>query len=97
MMRFEIAYSVYRGINIFLSIASWALFVYCLMTWFVRPNSPIYYYTSRFVEPIVAPFRPLSRRLMEKGVMLDTSVILAIIGIRIVSWLVDLLFRWLIF
>ena len=96
-MRYQIAYQIYNGINIFLNIASWALFIYCLMTWFVRPNSPIYIFAARFVEPIVAPFRPLSRRLMEKGVMLDTSVILAILGIRVVSWLVGRLFMWFIF
>ncbi len=83
---------IYTGINYFLNIVSGILLVYCLMTWFVRPNSQIYVFMRRLVEPIVAPFRPLAMRLMEKGLMIDISVLLAIFGVRIVRYIVQVIF-----
>lgn len=87
-----VAMQIYTGINYFLDIISVILVVYCFMTWFVRPNSPAYVFIHRIVEPIVAPFRPLALRLMEKGLMLDVSVLLAIIGVRIIRYIVSFIF-----
>ncbi len=87
-----VLYQVYTGINSFLDILSGILFVYCLMTWFVRPDSQIYIFMRRLIEPIVSPFRPLARRLMERGLMLDISVLLAIFGIRIIRYVVQIVF-----
>ncbi len=94
---YQIAYQIQSGINIFLNIVSWILAAYCLMTWFVRPGSSIYTFMQRLVEPIVAPFRPLARRLMERGLMLDVSVLLAIFGVRIITRLVNTFFNYLIY
>ena len=55
------------------------------MTWFVRPNTPAYNFVQRLVEPFIAPFRPLALRLMEKGLMVDISVFLAILAIRVIE------------
>ncbi|MBO4297389.1 MAG: YggT family protein [Clostridia bacterium] len=88
----SVVYQIYTGINYFLDIVSGILFVYCLMTWFVRPDSQIYLFMRRLVDPIVTPFRPLARRLMERGLMLDISVLLAIIGVRVIRYLVQIVF-----
>lgn len=87
-----VVYQIYTGISYFLNIVSGILFVYCLMTWFVRPDSQIYIFMRRLVDPIVAPFRPLARRLMERGLMLDISVLLAIFGVRIIRYVVEIIF-----
>ncbi len=91
-MYFTIAYKIYIGIGYFLDIVTGLLFVYCLMTWFVRPDSPIYVFMRRLVEPFVSPFRPLALRLMEKGMMIDISVLLAIVGVRVIRYIVDVVF-----
>lgn len=94
---YQIAYQIQYGINIFLNIVSWMLAIYCLMTWFVRPGSSMYTFMQRLIEPIVAPFRPLARRLMERGLMLDVSIVLAIFGVRILRNLVNAIFNTLIY
>jgi len=88
-MGIAVAYQIYTGFEYFFSIVSGILFVYCIMTWFVRPSSPIYAFMNRLVEPIVMPFRPLARKLMEKGLMLDVSVLLAIFGVQILRKIVS--------
>ena len=88
---------IFSGINYFLNIVSVILFVYCLMTWFVRPDSQMYIFMRRLIEPIVSPFRPLARRLMEKGLMLDVSVLLAILGVRVIRYIISfIVFRFLL-
>ncbi len=93
-MRTEIISRVFEGVSMFLNIISMALVVYALMSWFVRPDSPLYRFMSRFCEPIVAPFRPISRRLIEAGLRIDISVILAVAAIRLLQ---SLLYRLLAF
>lgn len=94
-MAYDVISQIQIGVNIFLNIVSALLGIYCLMTWFVRPGSTLYAFMQKLVGPIVAPFRPLALRLMEHGLMLDISVLLAIFGVRIVSRLVNLLFAYL--
>ncbi len=93
-MRTEIIYGVYQGVYMFLNIISIMLVVYALMTWFVRPDAPVYRFMSRFCEPIVAPFRGISRRLIQAGLRIDISVILAVAAIRLLQ---TLLYRLLFF
>ena len=88
---------ILTGVSYFCNIITALLVVYCLMTWFVRPNSPVYVFVHRLVEPFVAPVRPLALRLMEKGLMVDISVFLAIIAVRVVqSLLWNLAYRFLL-
>ena len=95
-MRTAIIWQIYRGVNTFLNVVSGILFVYCLMTWFVRPGSQLYSLMQRVIDPIVAPFRPLARRLMERGLMLDISVLLAIFGVQILRYLLSMLIGYLL-
>ena len=92
-----VVYQILTGIDYFINIVSLLLFIYCLMTWFVRPNSQAYIFVHRLVEPFIAPFRPLALRLMEKGLMIDVSVFLAIIALRVVrSLLWNIAYRFLL-
>ena len=94
-MAFQVIYQIQTGINFFLNIVSVLLSIYCLMTWFVRPGSSMYAFMQKLIGPIVAPFRPLALRLMEHGLMLDISVLLAIIAVRIASWLINVVFNYI--
>ena len=78
-----VAYQVFLGINRFLSVLEVLLIIYALMTWFVRPDSPVYQFLYRFLNPVIAPFRRISRKLIERGLMIDISVILAVLAIRV--------------
>ena len=84
-MRTEIILRVYQGVSMFLNIVSMMLVVYAFMTWFVRPDAPVYRFMNRFCEPLLAPFRPIARRLIEYGLRIDISVILAIAAIRVLE------------
>ena len=90
-----VIYQIFLGIYRFLSVLEILLVVYALMTWFVRPDSQVYQFLYRFLNPVVAPFRRISRRLIEKGLMIDVSVILAVLAIRVIQsllWRVYALF-----
>jgi len=84
-MQFEIIYRIYLGIHQFLRILSYALYIYALMTWFVRPDAKIYRIFSRFCEPLLAPFRPIGRKLIQMGLRIDLSVWIAAIGLNLLD------------
>ncbi|MBQ2956550.1 MAG: YggT family protein [Clostridia bacterium] len=85
---------IISGVDTFLNIISVWLLVYALMTWFVRPDNPIYVFVARFADVILTPFRPISRWLINYGLHMDLSVILALFAIRILrSLLVQILVR----
>lgn len=86
-MSFLIKYQLISGVDAFLNILSLLLVVYAVMTWFVRPNHPVYVFMARIADFVIAPFRPLSNWLIGKGLRVDTSVILALIGIRLLRTL----------
>ena len=82
-MRTQIIARVLMGIGYFFSILRLLVVVYALMTWFVRPDTPIYRFMSRICEPLLAPFRPIARRLIEYGLRIDISPILALIAMEV--------------
>ena len=84
-MQFEVIYRIYLGIHQFLRILSYALYIYALMTWFVRPDAKIYRIFSRFCEPLLAPFRPIGRKLIQMGLRIDLSVWIAAIGLNLLD------------
>lgn len=95
-MGLMIAYQILRGVDVFLTIVSYAIFAYVLLSWFVSPMNRFYRLLGRMCEPILEPFRGVTRRLMARGFMMDVSPILAYIAIRIVKslmwWLFGLIF-----
>lgn len=87
-MSYEILWSIYQGVHQFLRILTYLLCIYALMTWFVRPDAKIYRIFNRFCEPLLAPFRPISRRLIQAGLRIDLSVWLAAIALQILDTLI---------
>lgn len=80
-----IAFQIVMAISLFLRILSIALWVYVIMSWFVRPYNRVYIFVRNLVAPLLAPFRPVARKLMEAGVMVDLSVVMAWIVLRILQ------------
>lgn len=91
---FDILFAIYQGVHQFVRILTYILFIYAFMTWFVRPDAKIYRIFSRLCDPLLAPFRPLSRKLIQMGLHVDLSVWLAAIALQIID---NLLYRLLFF
>jgi len=75
---------IFEGINLFFNIISWFILAYVIMSWVVRPTNAAFRFVSRIVQPILAPFRPIARKLMQKGIMIDISAILAFFAISLI-------------
>ena len=95
-MTFQILYSVFRGIDIFLRLIDYVLLGYCILSWVARPTNSLYIFLSRLAQPFIAPFRPIARKLIERGVLIDISALLAIFSLDIVRRLIWNVFYWLV-
>ncbi|MBQ3222411.1 MAG: YggT family protein [Clostridia bacterium] len=87
-MQYEIVIRLCTGVNYFFSILNWALVLYALLSWIARPESRIYRFFANFCDPLVAPFRPLGRKLINARLRVDLSVWLAVIALRVINTVV---------
>jgi uncharacterized protein YggT (Ycf19 family) len=56
------------------------------MTWFMRPDSPIYIFFARIADVVVSPFRSISSWAIHKlGLRVDISVLLALLCIQLIQ------------
>ncbi len=94
-MHYFILIKVYQGFDIFLRILQYVLLAYCVLSWFASPLNRVYVFLSRLSQPLVAPFRPISNRLIRSGLRFDTSVIFAFLALSISRRLLFWLFGWL--
>ncbi len=95
-MRDMVILQLITGVDNFLNIVSVLLIVYALMTWFMRPDNPVYIVFARIADVVLTPFRPISRKLINMGLHIDLSVILALLSIRIIRrLLVTLLYNFI--
>jgi len=79
------------GIIWFLNILSWGIIINALLSWFIDPMHPIRMWLTRFIEPVVAPFRHITDRLNTSGFPIDFSPLLAYIAIQIIIGLLQAL------
>lgn len=91
-MTVHVVYSVFQGIDTFLQIYSYLLWGYCILSWFAKPYNKLYIFLQRITEPALAPFRPIARKLIERGIMIDISVILAFVAMNFIRSLMWRLF-----
>lgn len=81
-------YGVFTAASWFLRIVSDAIFLYCILSWFVSTRSRIFMWLKGFIDPFVSPFRPLAMRIMSRSrIPFDLSYWFAAIGIQIINWL----------
>ena len=88
---------IVSGVDTFLNILSVVLIVYALMTWFMRPDNPVYMILARIADVVLTPFRPLSAWLFRKGLRMDMTVWLALIAILILRALLSELIYSVVF
>lgn len=88
---------VIEGVSLFFNIISVLIFAYAIMTWIMRPDNVIFRIVGRFVQPLLAPFRPIARKLIEKGLMIDITVLLAYLAISLTRSAVIWFLTWILY
>ena len=69
----KILYQVLRGVYWVLQAASWCIVIRAVLSWFLRPDVPIYAFLLRITEPLIAPFRPLAYKLSGGRLPIDLA------------------------
>ena len=88
--------SIYNAASMFLSLISYAIVIYCVLTW-VAPRSAARYWLERFISPFCQPFRRLARYCcMRWGAPFDLTCLFAIIGLRLAQRVLYILFSMLL-
>ena len=86
----KIIYQVLRGVYWVLQAASWCIVLRAVLSWFLRPDVPIYAFLLRITEPLIAPFRPLAYKLSGGRLPIDLaplfSYFVLMILMRVVSY-----------
>lgn len=86
----KILYQVLRGVYWVLQAASWCIVIRAVLSWFLRPDVPIYAFLLRITEPLIAPFRPLAYKLSGGRLPIDLaplfSYFVLVILMRVVSY-----------
>ena len=86
----KILYQVLRGVYWVLQAASWCIVIRAVLSWFLRPDVPIYAFLLRISEPLIAPFRPLAYKLSGGRLPIDLaplfSYFVLMILMRVVSY-----------
>lgn len=86
-----ILYKVLEGLGYVLTAAYWLIILRALLSWFMRPDQPIYATVIRITEPMIAPFRPLAYRLTNGRLPIDLAPLFAFLAIRILQWLLGVI------
>ena len=81
----DVSWAIYQGVSYFTRIVSALIFIYCILSWVTRPDSPVFRFVSRLVQPLLEPFRPLGNKLIEKGFRVDLTPWLAMIALQILQ------------
>lgn len=68
-----VLFQVLRGVYWVLQIASWAIVLRAILSWFMRPDVPVYNFLLRITEPLIAPFRPLAYKLTNGRLPIDLA------------------------
>lgn len=91
-----ILYNVYRGVDLVFSVASAVLVLYCVLSWIAGPNNPLFRVISTLAQPLIAPFRWIAARIMNRGLMFDIAPLLALFALNLIRRLLtQLLFYWM--
>ena len=89
-----IIYQVLRGLYWLLQIASWAIVLRAILSWFLRPDVPVYSFLLRITEPLIAPFRPLAYKLTHGRLPIDLAPMFAYLVLIVLMNLVSRCMMW---
>ena len=91
-----VLFKVLEGVNWALTAAYYLIIIRAILSWFMRPDQPIYAMIIRITEPMIAPFRPLAYRLTNGRLPLDLAPLFAFFAIRILQRLLYTLMAYVI-
>jgi len=94
ILYFILAYLL-TGIIWFLRVLSVMIIINAFLSWFVDMNHPIREFVSRFVNPVVRPFRKLTDRLPSSHIPIDISPLLAYFAIMLIIQLLSGMYGFL--
>lgn len=80
-----IIYQVLVGLSYVLKIAYWLIIIRAVLSWFMRPDQPIYSFIIRITEPMIGPFRPLAYKLTNGRLPIDLAPLFAFLVISILQ------------
>ena len=89
-----IIYQVLRGLYWLLQIASWAIVLRAILSWFLRPDVPVYSFLLRITEPLIAPFRPLAYKLTNGRLPIYLAPMFAYLVLIVLMNLVSRCMMW---
>ena len=74
-------------LTLFISVTSWMLVIYCLMSWFVPPDIPVRMFIDRYMNQLLDPIRSF---LPSFG-MFDFSPIVLMLILQVLQRFVNML------
>ena len=83
-----ILYQVLVGLSYVLKLAYWLIVARAVLSWFMRPDQPIYAFIGRITEPLISPFRPLAYRLSGGRLPIDLAPLFTFFAIMLLQRLV---------
>ena len=83
-----ILYQVLVGLSYVLKLAYWLIIARAILSWFMRPDQPIYAVITRITEPMIGPFRPLAYRLTNGRLPIDLAPLFAFFAISLLQRMV---------
>ena len=93
-MKIIILQQVLRGLYWLLQIASWAIVLRAILSWFLRPDVPVYSFLLRITEPLIAPFRPLAYKLTNGRLPIDLAPMFTYLVLILLMNLVSRCMMW---
>ncbi len=91
----NIAYVFLRALSLLCDVYIWLIFITAMLSWFVSPQNRLMQLLRSITEPVLYPFRLLTRKFMSGGMFLDISPLLAYFALRIVNLLITRL-MWMV-
>jgi len=81
----RIVSQILLGLYYALQVCSWAIVLRAILSWFLRPDTPVYSFLLKITEPLIAPFRPLAYKLTNGRLPIDLAPLFTYFAIMILQ------------
>ena len=90
-----VLYKVFLGVNYFIRILSYALLIYCVLSWILPPYHKVMRIAERFVDPMLRPIRSLLFRFFPR-MPIDFSPLALSLLLQLASRLLWRIYLWIL-
>ena len=90
-----VLYKVFLGVNYFIRILSYALLIYCVLSWILPPYHKVMRIAERFVDPMLRPIRSLLFRFFP-WMPIDFSPLALSLLLQLASRLLWRIYLWIL-